>query len=176
MKKIILFLLLPILISSCSSNRYLLADKGNDKNYLAEIIKEKSKAREISTKPLIVVDGVPCRYDLELKNKKLELLKEEISTINGLKHDAGIAIYGHYADGGVLIITTKSYAIKHPESLDKKNILFLLGDKAISNSEVEKISPDDIESIDVIKGKEKIKGYTQENYDGVIIIHLKKKN
>ena len=41
---------------------------------------------------------------------------------------------------------------------------------------MEKISPDDIESIDVIKGKEKIKEYTQENYDGVIIIHMKKKN
>lgn len=176
MKKITLLLILAFLINSCSSNRYLLTDKGNEKNYLSKTIKEKSKSGEISTKPLIVVDGVPYRHNMELKNKKLDLSKDEISTINVLKHDAGIAIYGHYADGGVLIITTKSYAAAHSESIDKKNILFLLGDKSISNSEVEKISPDDIESIDVIKDKEKIKKFTQENYDGVIIIHLKKKD
>jgi uncharacterized protein YcfL len=166
--------LFALLISGCSSNRYLLTDKGNDKNFLIETINEYSKNGEISKKPIIVVDGVPNRFDYELKNKKLQLSKAEIKKIESLKNDVGIRLYGDYAKGGVLIVTTNSYVSKEPTT-DKNKILFLLEDKAISESEMEKIDPKDIDSIDVIKDKEKVKQYTSENYIGVVIIHLKKK-
>ena len=176
MKKISPLLIIVFLITSCSSNRYLLTDRGKDKNFLEETIKKISKEGKISKKPVVVIDGVPYRYDIELKSKKLEISKEDISKIESLKHDVGIAIYGKAAKAGVLIVTTKSKLAKKEESIDNKTILYLLDDKAITKSELEKISPDDIESIDVIKGKENTMKYTQENYDGVIIIHLKKKN
>jgi hypothetical protein len=51
----------------------------------------------------------------------------------------------------------------------------LLEDKEISESEMKKIDPNDINLINVIKDKEKVKQYTSENYDGVIIIHMRGK-
>ena len=163
------------MISGCSSNRYLLTDKGNDKRFLIETINEYSKKGKISKKPIIVVDGVPNRFDHELKEKRIDLSKNDIKKIESLKKDVGIRIYGDYAKGGVLILTTKSYEKKETNYVDKNKVLFLVEDIPVSESEVKKIDPKDIESIDVIKDKEKVKQYTSENYVGVVIIHMKKK-
>ena len=57
---------------------------------------------------------------------------------------------------------------------EESKILYLLGDKIITKKEMESLTPDDIGTIDVIKNKEMIKKYTSEDYDGVIIINLKK--
>jgi hypothetical protein len=112
MKTIIKLSILVLLISGCSSNRYLLTDKGKDKRFLIETIKEYSKKGKISKKPIIVVNGVPNRFDYELKNKKLQLSKADIKKIESLKNDVGIRIYGDYAKGGVLVVTTNSYVSK----------------------------------------------------------------
>ncbi len=50
----------------------------------------------------------------------------------------------------------------------------MLGDQQISQEELQKIDPIDIKSIDVIKEKESVKKYTSEDYDGVVIITMKK--
>lgn len=97
-----------IALSGCTENRYLLADKGKDKRFLIDVIKEVSAKGEISKKPMIVVDFVPYRYDVELKNKRLQLTKNDIREISTLKRDIGIETYGEAANGGVLIIKTKS--------------------------------------------------------------------
>jgi hypothetical protein len=39
---------------------------------------------------------------------------------------------------------------------------------------MEKLDPMQIDSIEIVKEKETVLKYTDENYDGVIIIHLKK--
>jgi len=172
------FLIVTILFYGCSSNRYLLTDSGKDKTFLIASIKELAKKGEISQKPLIVVDGIPYRFDVELKDKRLPLSKKDIQQVDRLKEEVGMKIYGAYAKGGVLLITTKSYSIKKTQSadLDKSNVLILLDDKVISKSEMDKKDANDIESIDVVKDKEKVKQYTSENYDGVVVIHTKKKN
>jgi len=167
-----------ILLCGCSTNRYLLTDSGKDKTFLIASIKELAKKGEISHKPLIVIDGIPYRFDVELKDKRLPLSKKDIQQVDRLKEEVGMKIYGAYAKGGVLLITTKSYSIKksQPVDLDKSRILILLDDKVISKSEMDKIDANEIESIDVVKDKEKVKQYTSENYDGVVVIHMKKRN
>lgn len=175
MKTIFRLLILAILISGCTGNRYLLSDKGKDKRFLIDAIKEASKTGEMSQKPMIVIDGIPYRYDKELKNKRLQLTKNDIKQIDKVKKDVGIKIYGDAAKEGLLLITTKSNFNKDSKSIDKSKVLILLEDREISKNEMDNINPNDIESIDVIKDKEKVKQYTTENYDGVVIIHMKKK-
>jgi hypothetical protein len=174
MKTLIRLFILSIFLHSCSVNRYLLTDEGKDKRFLINTINESFKSGKIQKKPIIVVDGKPYRYDYELKSKKLQLSKNDIRRIDILEKDVGIEMYGDYAENGVIILSTQSNYSNDSKSFSDSKVLILLEDKEISKDEMEKISPRDIISIDVIKDKEIIKKYTSEAYDGVIVIHIKK--
>lgn len=54
-------------------------------------------------------------------------------------------------------------------------ILIVLDDKIISQAEMQALKSEEIESFKVHKDKEEIAKYSSENYDGVIVIKLKKK-
>ncbi len=108
MKNILRFLFLLLMFSSCTNSRYILKDSGKDKKFLIETIKEMHQNGQISQKPILVIDGVPLRFEKELKEKKLSLTKDNIEKIQLLKKEIGIKIYGEFAQGGVLVITTKS--------------------------------------------------------------------
>ena len=62
--------------------------------------------------------------------------------------------------------------IVHEEQ--KSNILYIMDGKEINQAYMKTLNPNNIKSIDVIKGKENMKKYTLKTYDGIIIIHLKK--
>jgi hypothetical protein len=109
-----------------------------------------------------------------LKSKGLQISKNEIEKIEILKKDVGIKIYGDNAKDGVILLTTKSGSNNDNKSYDNSKVLILLENKKISQTEMEAINPNDVESIDVIKDKKNVKEYTSEDYDGVIIIHMKK--
>jgi serpin B len=53
--------------------------------------------------------------------------------------------------------------------------LYVVDKKISTRAEFEAISPEDIESITVIKNKEEIRKYSSGNYDGALIITLKKR-
>jgi len=55
------------------------------------------------------------------------------------------------------------------------NVLVIIDGENSSKSEIEKIDPSEIESIEVIKGKEVSKKYSDKDHDGVIIITRKHK-
>lgn len=115
MKKMILIILFSHSYFVLSQNRYELNDDGNDKNYLSDSISVMAKDSLITDKPIVVVDGVPYRYQ-DLENKKLNVFKAEIESIVLIKKNVGIALYGNFAEAGVLIITT----------LKRKNSLLLI--------------------------------------------------
>lgn len=175
MKNILKFSLLILLATACTSNRYLLTDKGADKKFLIDFIKELSARGEISKQPLLVVDGVPKRFTKELKDEKLELSKGQIASVDRLKQNKAEGIYGEEAKGGVLLISTKAKEYEKNLPFDKKKVLYLIGNKEFSYEELMKINPNDIMSITVVKGKEDMKPYTTKDYEGVIIIQLKEK-
>jgi hypothetical protein len=185
MKFIVKLFLVSVLLFNCSSNRYLLEDENSkDKKFLINTIKEsKSKGGIASNKPIIVLDGKPLRYNHELKEEKLHLLKSDIKKIDVLKKEVGIRLYGDFAEGGVLVLTTKK-DLKTKEKQDdnnsstyhESNILFLVDGKEITKKFVESLNPDDIESVDVIKGKKASKEiYPDKNYDGIIHVKMKQK-
>jgi len=170
MKKFFVIILSLVILGSCSSKRYLLSDNNADKSFLVNTLKEAKSKGLISKKPIVVVDGVPYRYEHELKRSPLGFSKSEIMHIEILKRDVGISIYGDFAKDGVVVITTN----RNQKPFDESKILILLEDKTITMQELESMDPNDIESIEVIKNKEIIKNYTSKDYDGVIIINRKK--
>jgi hypothetical protein len=178
MRNILLILIFGVLIS-CSSSRYLLTDNNQDKKYLVDYIKDLENQGKITNKPLIVIDGLAFGYD-NLKVNKIPLGKTDIFKIDCLSKDTEVAtsIYGDRGKSGVLLITTKKSQVgfqeKSPKSMDDSKVLFLIGDQKISQEELQKIDANDIEAIEVIKAKESVKKYTSEEYDGVVIITMKK--
>lgn len=106
MKKIITTILLLSSLSFYSQNRYELIDEGNDKLFLSDSISKMAKTQIITDTPIVVIDGKPYRFQ-DLENQKLSLSKIEIEKIVAIDKQKGIALFGHYGEAGVLIITTR---------------------------------------------------------------------
>lgn len=62
---------------------------------------------------------------------------------------------------------------KSSKSLEDSKLLFLMGDKQITQEEFQKIDLHDIVSIEVLKDKDSMRKYTSEDYDGIVIITMK---
>jgi hypothetical protein len=76
------------------------------------------------------------------------------------------------------ITVEKNVEIRKEGGVDlPDNILIIIdGVKQSDKDAFSKVDPDQIESVDVIKDKDKMKPYTDKTYDGVIVIHTKKAN
>jgi hypothetical protein len=171
MKKLFLILIFPLTFVACAPDQYLLTDKGSDRNFLRDQIQKQSATGVITDKPILVIDGKPHRYDVELKDHPLQLAKADIENIQVLKLPKAIEIYGDAGRAGVLVITTKNGGSEEKS----QNVLYFLDDKQISKAEMETLDPSKIESIDVLKDKDKVLKYTDKEVDGVIIIHTQSK-
>ncbi len=114
MMKFFTLLFLFLSITVFSQNRYELSDEGKDKLYLSDSIAKLAKAGKITEQPIVVVDGIPHRYQ-DLENEKLVLSKMEIKKIIALEKQKGINIYGNYGEAGVLIVTTNRNSYYKPE-------------------------------------------------------------
>lgn len=124
--------------------------------------------------PEVYIDGV--KYD----HKIFELLDQnKIESVNVIKGEQAIQDYN--APNGVIIIKTKeakSVKIERDGEIviknkkEDKNPVFIIDGKSSKQEVLEKMSPDDIESIEVVKGQKAIDEYNAPN--GVIIIKTKK--
>ena len=85
-----------------------------------------------------------------------------------------IEVYGEQSINGVILIEAKPFDQKIKEDYEgDSNVLFLINGKKISNSKAEKINPDSIAKIQVIKNKDSIIKYTSKEVQGIIKITLK---
>ncbi|MFN3380653.1 MAG: TonB family protein [Runella zeae] len=135
--------------------------------------------------PLILLDGAPLKKGVEALNP------DDIESIEVVKNDAAVRIYGAEAKNGVVRIISKKAAAKN----DDKNLTlrltepsasnflglntealpyFLVDDKESSQEEVHKIGPNKIESVNVLKGEGAIKKYGDKGKNGVLEIKTKK--
>jgi hypothetical protein len=105
MKTLIIAIISLLSFSVYSQNRYELQDEGADKLYLVTTISELAERKVITNEPIVVIDGVPFRFQ-DLEKEKLPLQRNEIQKIVPLERETGIKIYGNFAEAGVLIITT----------------------------------------------------------------------
>jgi hypothetical protein len=167
-------IILAILFISCFSNIKAQTGDLNSNDSITQYISILESESKITDTPLLVIDGFAIDYE-DYQDKNPPLSKFDIKQIDYLSKDSktAINIYGDRAKGGVLLITTNSIQEKSTKTIDESKVLFLVGDRMISKEELEKINPDDIESIEVIKEKDAVKKITEDNYDGVVIITMK---
>jgi len=166
MKNLILSILIVCFAIMSQAQELKIETKNNEKKESLFI-----KVKE-GQNPDVYIDGK--KYDAEI----LELLDQnKIESVTVIKDEQAKEEYN--APNGVVLIETK----KNDESK-----ILITGQKSIKNGDpkifidgelsdqkiLEKISPDDIYSIDVVKGEKAIKDYNAPN--GVILITTKKKH
>lgn len=127
--------------------------------------------------PLIIIDG-----KVSTINTMNSLNTNLIESISVFKDKTATSIYGDKGKGGVISVSLKKNPINNSENkivsslanVDLKDLqLFIINGKESTRAELEKIDPNSVESIEVIKGKSAIEKYGNEAKNGVLIIKLK---
>lgn len=116
-------------------------------------------------KPLYIVDGKEISPE-EAGN----IDPKDIYAINVLKEKNATLAYGEKGKNGVVKITMK----KNPQA-DVKKALLVIDGKIVKDKTVNDINPDEIASINVLKGDNATNLYGEEGKNGAIVIITKKK-
>lgn len=131
---------------------------------------------------ILIVDGKEVTKE---EAAKLQQNPENIKSIDVLKGEKAVEKYGEKGRNGVIVFKTKSHVsasssgnLKSPEDIDKpvlnnNEILYYVNDKEITEKGFRQISPDEIESVTVLKGDNAVKVYGERARDGVILVTLK---
>jgi hypothetical protein len=90
------------------------------------VIKELAKAGQVSKKPIIVVDLTPHIFKENIREYRLPISKDMIGEIWTLEKNAGEAIYGSIAEGGVIVLNTPQFLADVNNTTDYNKVLFLL--------------------------------------------------
>ncbi len=119
----------------------------------------------------IYVDGKKFDFSMEL------LDKNRIESIEILKGEKAIKEYN--AKNGVVLVTTKksgnktvNFSFKEVKDEIDKIPMVIIDGEASDQETLNKLSPNDIESIEVIKDEQAMKKYNTAN--GVVIVKTKK--
>jgi hypothetical protein len=152
---------------------YLLADENSNKNMIANFIEKSIAEKKLKKNPVIVVNERVLKNDqLDRFNfYKSDILEFRLIAMDNTEMKE---IYGEQSLNGVILIETKPFQERDVKSISDSKILYLLNGKTITHDELIKINPDKIESVEVIKDKKEIAKYTTEEYEGVLVIKLKK--
>jgi len=156
----------------------LVSTKGDDE---AKTLFKSSDKVKISISDFSVTDGngeSPVFYVDGVKQDEPTVAAEDIESVNVMKGEVAIEKYGEEAENGVVIIRTKkekSLGIKVDGEITlhttKDDPLYIIdGEKHYGGGEVK---AKDIESVNVVKGREAIKKYGDEGKNGVVLIKTK---
>lgn len=131
-------------------------------------------------KPLIVLDGKEMESSYDLKS----IDSDNIESVSVLKGEKAKDAYGAKGKYGVVVITSnnsdvrtdqsKTKTITHRIVTDKKPLIVLDGKEMESSFDMESIDPDNIKSVNVLKGEKATEKYGKKGKDGVVEITTKK--
>jgi len=113
---------------------------------------------------IYVVDGVHVKKIKEINPDDIEsvsVMKDDNLIIIRTKDKSGKKISGENSREKVRIV---------PD-----DVLYIINGRTVDKGEFEELDPDEIESISVLKGKEQVSKFTDEDYNGVIKIVTKDK-
>ncbi len=138
------------------------------------LIRVKGTSTAGNVKPDIYVDGKKFDFELEL------LDPEKIESVEVIKGEKAIKEYN--APNGVLFIKTKKASESNNPKITIRGTKSMVSDKApmviidgeeVSDKEIlDKLSPDDVEKIKIVKDEQAMEKYNAPN--GVVIITTKK--
>ena len=117
-------------------------------------------------KPIVFVDGQHWPSDISLNI----IDPGKIESINVLKGETAIKLYGNKAGDGVISIVTKKQPGKITVVKGLPQPAYYLNGKKISRQAMDLIDPKQIKSIDVLKGNKATEKYGDEGKNGVIEI------
>ncbi|MFD0991347.1 M56 family metallopeptidase [Mariniflexile jejuense] len=149
---------------------WISSDKEDEKVVFSS--KTGSKVKIISTDekaPLIILDGK------EIDNDEMNSINPNtIEKVDVLKGENAIRIHGDKGKNGVILITSKNDSSKYTVKLSGE-ALYKIDGKEVKKEDVDKLNPDDIASINVLKDETATKNYGEKGKNGVIEITTKKK-
>lgn len=170
MKKLILLLISIFTISINYSQESSLPQI--TKTELIDFITQAKKDGKITDKSIVVLDE-EIILDVEELNNNQKFFGQISIIEKGNKEMT--EIYGKNAINGIIMIQSTP---KNPEDQDIEIsdgiVLFFIAEKEVSEKELQKLLPDSIQNIQVIKSKKEIAKYTNKECDGIVIINLKK--
>lgn len=104
-----LLILFSILLVGCSKPKiFILNDSLKNKYFVQKLINNAFEENLIEKSPLIVIDGIPFRYNKAQDTILLPLKKSEITNLNFLNKNSSRIIYNEKENDGSIIITTKN--------------------------------------------------------------------
>lgn len=111
------------------------------------------------SKALVIVDAVRMDPNDSLNNLD-SINPDNIESVSVLKGEQAVSQYGEAGKNGVILVTTKTPFKVKP--------LYILDGVTIKS--IDGLNSEDIESIQVLKGKESTKEYGDAGADGVVLI------
>ena len=108
---------------------------------------------------IYVINGkISTKFEME------NIRPEQIASVDILKGDAAVAVYGENAKEGVVQIKLKSEA----------QPLYVIDGEISTKEAMDNLKPEQIEAIDVLKGEKATAAYGEKGKNGVIMIRVKK--
>ena len=141
---------------------------------LQEAVSFKDTTTPAAAAPLYILDG----KEIDAAIMKV-LDPNKIETINVLKDKTAIDKYGEKGKNGVVEIKTKAFQDNSTLIIKKEGadaVLYIIDGKATDKPLAEKIKPEDIKSINVLKNEAATTVYGDRGKNGVIIITTKNYN
>ncbi len=117
--------------------------------------------------PLYIING-----EESTKAEVDKISPEQIEKIDVLKGESATDKYGAKAEGGAILVTLKTVA-RVAEKAQLNEPLYMLNGKEVSKADIDAISPDKINRVNVLKGESAIKLLGEKGKNGVIEVVLK---
>ncbi|WP_320019293.1 M56 family metallopeptidase [Labilibaculum manganireducens] len=151
----------------------LITSKSNDPKNASAV---KLNSGNTENPPLYILDGNKISSEAATR-----VHPNDIESINVLKDKEAVKKYGESAKNGAIEIASKSPDSKNKPVIKIKgasisNPIYIVDGKKVSAKKANKINPDDIESINVLKGENAIEKYGEKAKNGVVIITSKVKS
>lgn len=160
MKKIVCFI-------SLICGMFGIAQETTSEIQLKNVVEENST----SVKPLVFIDD---EADLQSLHKLDESQIESITLLKGVE---ATALFGSRGKVGVILVKSKENVKKIIKCGCRHHTLpsplYIVDGKEFTTEELNKIIPERIDGIEILKGEEAVKKYGEKAKGGVILVKLK---
>lgn len=103
-----LLILLSLFSVGCSNQKvFILNDKDESKYFVQKLVGAAFEKDLIGKSPLIVINGIPFKYNKKQDTIFLPLKKPDIITLDFLNRNSSRIIYNEKENDGAIIITSK---------------------------------------------------------------------